>query len=501
MADSPQQGYPVVLTADRSLMASYDMLLEGMMSCSQTTSTPEMMMRLLIAPALKDPDVATHRAPLGMRRVEAALMAGDFSSDDVAIVTPDKLKAAIGPATKIIGVSSGDPLGIGMNSTTMAGLAGGASYPGEYFRRLMDTIAELRPGGASVVFGGAGAWQLSSDDDARRGFGVDHVFEGYCESTVAKAFRAIIDGNGLDTIVKCPTTDASDIPPITGTSCMGVVEVSRGCGMGCEFCTLGKLAMSHLDIPAIVADVETNVRGGMMSACVISEDLFRYGATGNELDPAALKAMLRAVGEVDGLGLIQADHVNVTSVARMSDGDLEEVGRLLAGNAGGGTAWVNLGVETASGRLLDDNGGGPKIRPFSADEWGDVTREQVRRLARLGFFPLVSLVAGLPGETDEDMRATIEWVRSIADERAGVFPLFHAPIDGSAAFTRESMGPLHWQLYDESYRINFRRIPDLYWRNQRAAGTPLWKRALLRALGRGQVVLWKRRFRCGARGI
>lgn len=277
---------------------------------------------------------------------------------------------------------------------------------------------------------------------------------------------------------------------------MGIVEVSRGCGLGCDFCTMAGAPMRHLPPETVVSDVETNVAAGVDSVSLISEDIFRYGAAGVEgVRPEALKDLLRRVREVNGLRLIQTDHANIATISRFSDEDLCEVRRLMAGGARHEFVWVNLGVESASGELLEANGGGPKMRPFGAEEWGDACREQVRRLAKAGFFPLVSLLIGLPGETEAHVRRSIEWVAQIGGERAAVFPMFFAPIEGSAGrFAASDMTGLHWRLFELSYTLNFRWIPKLFWDNQTGAGTPFWKRALLQALGRAQVVMWKRRF-------
>ena len=505
MSDTAPKGIPVVLTADRTLMAAYSLLLDGMVSTSQTTSTPEFLWRTLLAPGINGSFRAL-QAPLGLRRVEAALVAGGFPEEDVAVVTPEELPRAVGPRTRIVGLSSGDPLGIGMSSSTMTALSGGEILCGSQFRRLAGRVSAitsgLGPGGPRVIMGGPGAWQLTESEEHRARLGIDHVVSGYCEDEIASIFGRLVEGEDTEPVVRCSYGSAEAIPAIRGATVMGVVEISRGCGMGCHFCTMATIPMRHLSVDRVVADVRTNLPAGVRNISLIREDVFRYGAaSATEVAPERLKSLLRAVRALEGVHLIQIDHANVSSVAAVGDDDLAEVHDLMAGESGAGTLWVNLGVETAAGELLEMNGGAAKVRPFGAADWGDACREQVLRASRAGFLPMVSLVVGMDGETTEDLRRTIKWVESLAGERVSVFPVFSvATREGEQHFTESDMTPLHWQLFEASYRLNFRWIPELYRQSLAGNGVGLLRRALLKVLGKVEAVRLGRRIRRLARG-
>jgi len=487
-------GFPLVLTADRMLMARYRTLFDGMVSAGQTTRTPGFLMKLLLAPRPGRTGVRAGLAPLGLRRVEAALRGGGRSRDEVAVVAPWHLEQAIGPETRVIGLASGDPLGVGMNSTTMSGITGGEIYTSRWFRSLAERVRELRRNAPSarVVMGGPGAWQLAGNDRARRALGVDHVVTGYCEGNVGELFDRLAAGEELPVLLPGRDVEAEDIPAIAGPTVMGVVETSRGCGWGCDFCTISETPMRHLPVETVCRDLETNLAAGVTNMSLISEDVFRYGGAGPAVNPGALVELLHRVRSLSGLGLLQPDHANITSVARFSDAELREVHRLLVGPQRHDFVWINLGVETASGELLAANGGRAKMHPYGSEAWSEVCLEQVRRLAAAGFFPLVSLVMGLAGETPEDVQRTLRWVRELRDERVAVFPMFCAPVEaGRPAFGVAEMSAAHWQLLRESYRLNFRWIPRLCWDNQRGAGVGVLRRVLLQVLGRTNVLWWK----------
>jgi radical SAM superfamily enzyme YgiQ (UPF0313 family) len=250
--------------------------------------------------------------------------------------------------------------------------------------------------------------------------------------------------------------------------------------------------MEHLPEETILSDVATNLSGGGRTVALVTEDVLRYGGSAAEVRPDRLIALLERIGELTGPRMIQTDHANVASVAAFSDEELRRVWRLLAGRDDERDyVWLNLGVETASGRLLAKCGGRPKMKPWPVDEWGRACMEQVRRLCRAGFFPLVSLVLGLPGETEEDVEETLRWVEELRGERVAVIPMFHAPVNGAEPFGLRQMTPLHWRLLRRGYAFNFKWIPRVVWNNQQRAGVPLARRAALQALGRLHVLWWK----------
>ncbi|MDP6438428.1 MAG: radical SAM protein [Candidatus Brocadiia bacterium] len=493
--EPPGDGFLIVLTADRTLMADYRMLFDGMVGASQTTRTPRFLMKGLLAPPARSAGLRAVQAPLGLRRIEAALTSNGWNPDDVAVVRPEDLGRAVGPRTRIIGLSSGDPLGRGMNSSTMAAVAGGEIYTSRLFRNLTERVGRLRRRAASarVVVGGPGAWQLASDSRAARGMGIDHVVTGYCEGNVAALFRSIADGEAPATVLAAEGLPGDAVPAVRGATVMGSVEISRGCGLGCGFCTIAQERMIHVPAETVISDVETNLSAGVGNVSLVTEDVLRYGADGARPRPAALIDLLLRMRGLAGVGRIQADHANIASVERYTDEQLVEVRRLMAGQAGPEAyVWLNLGVETAAGELLRASGGGAKMGSCEPDEWGEFCLRQVRRLVQTGFFPLVSLMVGLPGEAPDDVEETIRWVGRLGDERLAVFPLLHAPVDGrSRPLCAADMSGAHWRLFRLCYRLNFRWVPRLYWENQSEAGAPLWRRLVLQAMGRGQALWWK----------
>lgn len=492
----------VILVADRTLSADYRILFEGIFATMQTTKVPPVVMRSFVAPRQPtDVQGRAKQAPLGLRRIEACLLKyNGLSVEDVVVTTPEALPSLLGPHVQVVGFSSGDPLGMGMSNTTTTNFWGGELYTKYFSRQTLSMLLKAKEKYHFKVIGaGAGAWQWRQYPDSTAEACLDCVYEGYFEDAGIELFEAILNGRAIERYVCARKTAAERICPIRGASTLGIVELSRGCGRGCHFCTMADKKMEHLPPDTILSDLETNVSNGVRSVVSGSEDLFRYGARGIKPNFEKLRDLLVQMKQVQGLSFMQIDHANITSLAQLSDDELAEIRRLLVWEADSRYLWVNMGAESASGRLVAANCPG-KVAPFRPEDWEDILYRTAERMTRNGYFGVFSLVLGLPQETPEDIARTRKFVSFLETQNAVVFPVFYEPYDaGEIAsgnrFALSKMRHDHLDLYQACYEINFKKVPLLFWDNQRCGGVSWAKRAAMRLLGKTEIFQWRRAFK------
>lgn len=421
----------IILTADDSLMLSPK---SGLLSCYIPCFPENVLTRLRLneycRPIECHPTGEAREAPLSLRVLEAILNESGFKHGDYVTVPRWNLRRFIGEETRVIAVSTIDPRGLGpLTRTLQIFYADGEPYTKKSFELLMAEIGSLKEeyDHIRVIVGGSGAWQLASEELLER-YGIDHLIIGEAEDVIPAVIESLIkEENYLPRVIRGAPADVDEIPPILDASIGGLVEASRGCGRGCLWChSSGAGGMRCLPIETIRKSAETNVRGGVPTITLQSDDILLYGSSSKRFipDSDAVISLFKELYSINGVESVLPLHFSVASIASSPD-LLHKITAIIKDrsiNMGPERFVVQVGIETGSPRVL-----GRYMRrkalPFSQDEWPELVKESLRVLDEEDWFCYGTIIFGFPDEDEEDIQQTIELIRGLKGLRVAIIPM------------------------------------------------------------------------------
>jgi len=433
-----EPGVMIVLTASDIEMS--DFKLNPFMAFAG--GFPQFLVQKRLYPSLpSNPDGSAKFAPYGLRKVES-LLVEEFGEENVVVSHPSNLHRFIGPRTKIVGISTMDPLGTGFVSRTYTSLLGLDGKPATLaeFEDLVYHPA-LRNCNAKIIVGGSGAWQIS-DAKMQERMGIDTVLVGQAEHSLIQIFRKALAGEELSNVITMQTPSHEEIPLIKRASIYGTVEIMRGCGRGCSFCSPTLRQRYSLPLDHILREVELNARNGSKMIILQTDDLFLYQAKKNFIpNKEAIVELIRAVEQIEGVEYLQAAHASLAPVV-YDKSLIEEIAPAFVEKSiwscrGKRCASVEVGIETGSARLMKQYMRG-KMLPYKPEQWQDVVVRSVELLNDNEIYPLATLILGLPGEQEEDVLATIDLLDRLESSK-----LFYVPL----LFTSEEESNLRRQRH------------------------------------------------------
>src|SRR5690606_6446084 len=216
----------------------------------------------------------------GARVLEATLLR-HFPAGDVVCCYPDDLDRFIGPETRVVAISTHNPIGVTFAAGVYASIFGSANQPiNSHYSRELFVKVKGHPYRSQfkVIVGGSGGWQIAQTN-AWDDLGVDCVVEGRSESAETIAlFERALAGEEIprEVDVHHPSDRNAIILPDKRTS-FGVGEVTTGGGRRCQFCLPDLNPQIDLPKDRIMTSVRANVRDGNRQISLATEDMFIWG--------------------------------------------------------------------------------------------------------------------------------------------------------------------------------------------------------------------------------
>ena len=474
------RGVPIVLTAP--LTESIDHA--GFFIQMSLASIPEWMEWVIDKkyPAWREvPKTADHRAgtaPAGLRVLESVL-AREFGRDQVAVCYPDQLDDLIGDETRVVAVSTHNPLGTTFAAGVYASIFGSSKEPlnAIYARRMFTTIKAAKERYKfSVILGGSGAWQIH-ETNTHADFGIDTVVSGRAESQdVIDLFQRALMGEALPSRIDAdhPHDARALVVPETRTS-FGVVEMTTGCGRRCAFCQPDLNPRISVPKQEIMKAVAGNVAAGNKQISLATEDMFVWRTDEAGLpffvpNRTELLDLYRSIADYPGVEQVTLSHSTIAPalvdpdlIEQLSDILLDKSPirlRSVSTHPEGRALAPLIGIETGSPRIAKKIMAG-KALPFDIKDWPHIVLNGLEILNKNNWFPVCTLIIGSPDETDEDSKATLDLIYEA--ERRGLHcmwvPSIFTPLvrtrmeHGEGVRETQNLTKLQWQVIMKAWQV------------------------------------------------
>jgi hypothetical protein len=436
----------------------------------------------------RNEDHSARYMPAGSRVLEASLLR-EFSSDDIAACYPDDLAKFVGPKTRVVAVSTHNPLGVTFAAGVYTSIFGSSKMPinSHYARKMFQQIkSSPYRENFKVIVGGSGGWQIIQTDLYDE-LGIDCIVEGRSESLdTLELFRKAIRGESLprEIEVKHPTDRNGILFPDKRTT-FGVVEMTTGCGRRCQFCLPDLNPQIDLPKDKIMDAVRANVREGNKQISLATEDMFIWGQVHTETpfyfpNREALLDLYSEIVNTPGVEQHVLSHSTIAP-AVVDPILIKNLSEILLPKSPIHLPYLSshpqkkaltplIGLETGSIAM------GKKIMPskgvpFSIEDWPSVVIQGLTVLNENNWFPAMTLIVGNPDETDEDVKATLDLIYEV--ERRGLFAFFIPSVFTPLHDTRMEMkkgvtetmqlSPLQWQLIMKCWKMNLRPGQYSWW--------------------------------------
>ncbi len=202
------------------------------------------------------------------------------------------------------------------------------------------------------------------------------------------------------------------------------LKISEGCNRTCAFCAIPLMRGSHVSKPieAIVAEAETLVKKGVKEIMLIAQELTYYGL--DIYKKRSLHVLLKQLADVKGLEWIRLHYaypnkfpLEVLTVMREKKNICN---------------YLDMPLQHASNNMLK------AMRRNSTKEEMSALIKTIRQEVP-GICLRTTLIAGFPGETEEDVTELKSFLEEHRFDRVGIFTYSHE--ENTGAYTLEDNIP------------------------------------------------------------
>jgi radical SAM superfamily enzyme YgiQ (UPF0313 family) len=227
-----------------------------------------------------------------------------------------------------------------------------------------------------------------------------------------------------------------------------------------------------MPLEKIMKEVELTVREGSDHITLVTEDIFLYGMEHKSFVPnkEAVLKLVKSVAGHPGVKAIQPSHMSLAPVVHDPQ-MVKELSEILVEHN-----WYShdkkpivtseTGIETGSVRLMRKFMGG-KMLPYKPEQWQEIVSQAFGILNDNDWYPLATLIVGLPEEKEEDVLDTLELMDDLRDYQAFYVPLMFVPLENCLLMNRsgadlDSLTKARWEFIVRCWQYNIRIWRDTF---------------------------------------
>jgi radical SAM superfamily enzyme YgiQ (UPF0313 family) len=284
-----------------------------------------------------------------------------------------------------------------------------------------------------------------------------------------------------------------EIPSIVRPAVKGMVEIMRGCGIGCDFCEVTLRPLRYYEKEKLLKEIEVNVGGGFRNAWLHSDEFFGY-MHGPSFIPNedAITGLVSSVMSIPGITRANPTHGRISIPA----GYPELMAKLSKIMKAGPDNWIGIqtGVETGSDRLAKIHMPNKTLplRIGPDGTWQDIVWKGVYVETKNFWRPAFTVQVGQASETPEDNWDTVALTNRLSNSYVEgrpfeftITPLLNVPlgmirakhIDESGMLSRDQLAV---------YYASYRHLAKMAIRNANKDS----KGGMLTKLGLSNIIAW-----------
>ncbi len=211
------------------------------------------------------------------------------------------------------------------------------------------------------------------------------------------------------------------------------VAIQRGCDHGCTYCIVPQVrGRERYRAPSeVLGEVERLFATGVREVTLLGQNVNRYRGqvAGAGAEEMRFSGLLRRVAALDPTARVRFVTSNPWDLGQDLIDVLAELGNVCP--------YLHIPVQSGSDRVLERMG-----RPYSAAGYLDLIARI--RAARPGVALSSDILVGFPGETEDDLQATLDLVEQVGFSQLYVFA--YSPRPGTVAFGWEDDVPQQVKL-------------------------------------------------------